>query len=95
MYYRINNEPQIDHPPTEKYNMEIIEPMGDLNTSPGALNPVGGRRTSPANKFPLWLLVVILLCLGLIGLLFFLKINKKYSPRTKGDKSLSFGYNFY
>lgn len=91
MYYRINNEPQIDS--------EIIEPVDD-NTTP-ILRKVdssteGARllNSSRNNNFPLWLLIVILIFLGIVGLLLFLKINKKYSS-PQGNKVHSFRYNFY
>ena len=96
MYYRINNEPQIDS--------EIIEPVDSttpiLKKDPGAPRKVGSSTegvrllNSSQNNFPLWLLVVILIFLGLVGILLFLKINKKYSS-PKGNKVHSFGYNFY
>ena len=86
MYYRINNEPQID---SEIIEPIIIEPQKTPHMELGTLNLLN----SPQNKFPLWLLILILIFLGSVGILLFLKINKKYSPQ--GNKIHSFGYNFY
>ena len=87
MYYRINNEPQSDS--------EIIEPVDNI-TEKTPYRELGTLKflNSSQNKFPLWLLIVILIFLGSVGILLFLKINKKYSS-PGGGKTHNFGYNFY
>ena len=91
MYYRIDNEPQIDS--------EIIEPISQEETPQLEQQTFHKSliiRKSPNNKFPLWLLLVFLVFLGIIGILFFLKINNKYSTSSlRGSKIQNFGYNFY
>lgn len=79
MYYRINDKPQNDSNNT----MQNIDPDPQkiTNLSPRL------KVVSPSNgKFPLWLLLSILIGLGLVGILMFLQINRKYSFTT-GKKS--------
>ncbi len=81
MYYRINDQPQND----SDNNTQNIDPELPkiTNLSPRL------KLASPSNgngKFPLWLLISILFGLGLVGILMFLQIKRKYSFTT-GKKS--------
>jgi hypothetical protein len=79
MYYRINDQPQND---SDNTTQNIYpEPPKIINLSPRL------KVASPSNgKFPLWLLISILFGLGLVGILMFLQIKRKYSFTT-GKKS--------
>ena len=79
MYYRINDKPQNDSNNT----MQNIDPDSQKITN---LSPRLKVVSSSNGKFPLWLLLSILIGLGLVGILMFLQINRKYSFTT-GKKS--------
>ena len=81
MYYRINDEPQNESNNT----MQNIDPDPPKITN----LPVRLKVAAPSKKFPLWLLISILIALGLVGILMFLKINRKYSFTT--GKKTNFG----
>ena len=80
MYYRINDEPQNESNNT----MQNIDPPKITNL------PLRLKVAPPSkSKFPLWLLITILIALGLVGVLMFLQINNKYSFKT--GKNSNFG----
>ena len=84
MYYRINDQPQNESNNT----MQNIDPDPPKIT----ILPLRVKVDPPSNgngKFPLWLLITILIALGLVGVLMFLQINNKYSFTT--EKKSNFG----
>ena len=82
MYYRINDQPQNDSNNT----MQNIHPDPPKITNLS----LGIKLAPPSNsKFPLWLLISILIVLCILGVLMFLQINRKYSFTTR--KKTNFG----
>ena len=82
MYYRINDQPQNESNNT----MQNIDPDPPKITN----LPLRLKVAPPSkSKFPLWLLITILIALGLVGVLMFLQINNKYSFTT--EKKSNFG----